>query len=157
MGWFKYFKEQAVNEMKVTNTTLVQWFPLYFGNVNGYSYIKTSFTRQMGSNPIVKVMRYSFFNSNESVNIIISYRMSEGDIWGADFNKIINTFKFKKNNSVKLSSDNLSTKNAISVKKKSSTASQSTYSGRCQATTQKGTQCKRNAQVGSRYCWQHNR
>ena len=28
---------------------------------------------------------------------------------------------------------------------------------RCQATTQKGTQCKRNAQTGSRYCWQHQR
>lgn len=29
------------------------------------------------------------------------------------------------------------------------------YSGRCQATTKKGTQCKRNAKPGSSYCWQH--
>ena len=28
-------------------------------------------------------------------------------------------------------------------------------SGRCQAITKKGTQCKRNAAPGSRYCWQH--
>lgn len=28
-------------------------------------------------------------------------------------------------------------------------------SGRCQATTKKGTQCKRNAKSGSNYCWQH--
>jgi hypothetical protein len=28
-------------------------------------------------------------------------------------------------------------------------------STRCQATTQKGTQCSRNAKTGSRYCWQH--
>ncbi len=28
-------------------------------------------------------------------------------------------------------------------------------SGRCQATTKKGTQCKRNAKAGSSYCWQH--
>jgi micrococcal nuclease len=27
--------------------------------------------------------------------------------------------------------------------------------GRCQATTKKGTQCKRNAKPGSAYCWQH--
>lgn len=27
--------------------------------------------------------------------------------------------------------------------------------GRCQAITKKGTQCKRNAQAGSSYCWQH--
>lgn len=30
-------------------------------------------------------------------------------------------------------------------------------SGRCQATTKKGTQCKRSAQPGSRYCWQHGK
>ncbi len=29
------------------------------------------------------------------------------------------------------------------------------YSGRCQATTKAGTQCKRNAASGSSYCWQH--
>jgi colicin import membrane protein len=28
-------------------------------------------------------------------------------------------------------------------------------SGRCKATTQAGTQCKRNASEGSEYCWQH--
>jgi hypothetical protein len=30
-------------------------------------------------------------------------------------------------------------------------------SSRCQATTKKGTQCSRNAQAGSSYCWQHAR
>jgi hypothetical protein len=29
--------------------------------------------------------------------------------------------------------------------------------GRCQAITQKGTQCSRRASAGSRYCWQHGR
>lgn len=29
------------------------------------------------------------------------------------------------------------------------------HSGRCQATTKKGLQCKRNAKDGSSYCWQH--
>lgn len=31
------------------------------------------------------------------------------------------------------------------------------YAQQCQATTKKGTQCKRNAQAGSVYCWQHAR
>lgn len=31
----------------------------------------------------------------------------------------------------------------------------STTGGRCAAITKKGTQCKRNAKPGSRYCWQH--
>lgn len=29
------------------------------------------------------------------------------------------------------------------------------YSGRCQAITKKGTQCSRKAQAGRDYCWQH--
>jgi hypothetical protein len=29
------------------------------------------------------------------------------------------------------------------------------YTGRCQAKTQKGIQCKRNAEPGRIYCWQH--
>ncbi len=37
----------------------------------------------------------------------------------------------------------------------SGNATGTTYSGRCQAITQKGTQCLRNAQPGRRYCWQH--
>lgn len=30
-------------------------------------------------------------------------------------------------------------------------------SGRCKATTQEGTQCKRDAEQGSSYCWQHKK
>lgn len=46
------------------------------------------------------------------------------------------------------------------VKETSSTVSKSSSksemsSGRCQATTKNGTQCKRNARSGSKYCWQH--
>lgn len=35
------------------------------------------------------------------------------------------------------------------------TAKTETYSGRCKAITKAGTQCKRSAQAGSDYCWQH--
>lgn len=31
------------------------------------------------------------------------------------------------------------------------------FAGQCAATTKKGTQCKRNTQAGSSYCWQHAR
>ena len=34
-------------------------------------------------------------------------------------------------------------------------SSPSISEGRCQATTQKGTQCKRSAQSNRNYCWQH--
>lgn len=35
------------------------------------------------------------------------------------------------------------------------TTPQKSHSTRCQATTQKGTQCRRSAASGSNYCWQH--
>ena len=34
---------------------------------------------------------------------------------------------------------------------------QSEYAGRCNAVTRKGTQCKRSASYGTRYCWQHQK
>ena len=46
-----------------------------------------------------------------------------------------------------------STKSKTNVKSDSNTGTKT--SGRCQATTKKGTQCKRNAKAGSNYCWQH--
>jgi len=35
------------------------------------------------------------------------------------------------------------------------TPTRESVSGRCQATTKAGAQCKRNAAAGSSYCWQH--
>lgn len=49
--------------------------------------------------------------------------------------------------------NNSSKSNSYSAPKTSKT--QKVYSGRCQATTKKGTQCKRSAKAGSSYCWQH--
>lgn len=51
-----------------------------------------------------------------------------------------------------------STNNDLPAAKSSSVVQPSSYSsGRCAATTKKGTQCKRKAQAGSMYCWQHQR
>lgn len=58
-----------------------------------------------------------------------------------------------------LSHPNINHNTATSTNTVKSTTSQShsISTGRCQAITKKGTQCKRSAQPGSRYCWQHNR
>ena len=90
-----YFKSEVVNPMAMMNIKLIKWYPLEFGNVNGLSYMKTSFTRQMSDNPIVKVDKYNFFNSDEAVEITLSYRITESEIWKDDFSKVINTFSFK--------------------------------------------------------------
>lgn len=67
------------------------------------------------------------------------------------------------NNSVELNSssstgDKNKSKSKTPTKSKTKTASKSsagTSSGQCQAITKKGTQCKRKAAAGSKYCWQH--
>jgi len=43
-----------------------------------------------------------------------------------------------------------SSSSSTSIKK-----TQASSDGRCIATTKKGTRCKRKAQAGSNYCWQH--
>lgn len=48
------------------------------------------------------------------------------------------------------SSTNNSSSNSFST-----TSQKSNYSRRCLATTKKGTQCKRSAESGRSYCWQH--
>jgi hypothetical protein len=44
---------------------------------------------------------------------------------------------------------------AVSSAAPAPVASAPTQSRQCQATTKKGTQCKRTAQLGRSYCWQH--
>lgn len=56
----------------------------------------------------------------------------------------------------KTSNSNVNTSNST-VRNSNSQNVQNNSSGRCQATTKKGTQCKRKAQPGSDYCWQHSR
>jgi methylphosphotriester-DNA--protein-cysteine methyltransferase len=43
------------------------------------------------------------------------------------------------------------------IQKESKSSDSYNTSGQCQATTKKGTQCKRKAQAGSIYCWQHKK
>lgn len=52
------------------------------------------------------------------------------------------------------SADQESRYSAPSSNSKRSTVTTEAYSNRCQATTKKGSQCKRNARSGG-YCWQH--
>ena len=44
---------------------------------------------------------------------------------------------------------------AVNPSPKAAPTERAAESGRCQATTKKGTQCSRKAKPGSKYCWQH--
>jgi hypothetical protein len=90
-----YIKEHTIKQITVLgNVKLIKWYPVEFTTINRLACIKISFTRQMDNDPVVKVEQYKFCNSSESIEITISYRLSESDIWASDFSKIAGTFDF---------------------------------------------------------------
>lgn len=62
-------------------------------NANKFVYIEQQYERK-GLNGNVKVIDYYLHNNDEMVKLTISYRISESNLWKADFDKIIDTFSF---------------------------------------------------------------
>lgn len=87
-------KEQIFQQFEGVNIKIVEWLPLELHSGNGHSYIKASYLRQLGDNPVVKVSGYKFFNDDEIVEITISYRLEERDVWESDLEKLVNYFEF---------------------------------------------------------------
>ena len=48
-------------------------------------------------------------------------------------------------------------KNLVKAKKQATSSRLKPYTGQCCGKTQSGSQCKRKASAGSRYCWQHKK
>ena len=69
--------------------------------------------------------------------------------------KVVNTPPISTPNKPTKATPVKSTTTQSTTKRTYSNSSSSTYNGRCQATTKKGSQCKRMAQSGRNYCWQH--
>lgn len=79
------------DEMKIK---LISRKPIEIGETNGLAYIKHTYKRQMGKNPIVNVQNYSFYNTDEMVEITISHYLNINDSDLSNLDKIINTFNF---------------------------------------------------------------
>lgn len=75
------------------------------------------------------------------------------------FGQVVDGEKFsdsvQKDRIVKKAAYTNSKKGSKQNNKSKSTVVKGTHSVRCQAITKKGTQCKRTASPGSKYCWQH--
>lgn len=62
---------------------------IYINQMNSF---KFSFLRKCGNKPPVYVEQYKFFNYNQIIEIILSYRTNDSDMWKNDFSRIIDTF-----------------------------------------------------------------
>ena len=60
--------------------------------VNRMNALKFTYSRTCRDNPEIYVEQYKFFNSDQIVEIILSYRLTESDRWEKDFSRIIDTF-----------------------------------------------------------------
>ncbi len=76
----------AVFDIEIRDTTIEEV------QVNRMNAIKFSLIRAISDNPEVYMEQYKFFNYNQMIEIILSYRMNESNKWEDDFSEIINTF-----------------------------------------------------------------
>ena len=74
--------------------TMQQWYDAETGVVNGITFITFGYVRKGLNETRVSVREYRFFNSDESINVVVSYRISESDIWADDLAQIASTFNF---------------------------------------------------------------
>ena len=88
------FRNEVIAPMESFGIKLIQWYPPEYNSDNELSYIKISYNRQMKENPIIYTELYKFFNDNEFVELTLSYRLSEKNIWAEDFSKVYKTFNF---------------------------------------------------------------
>jgi hypothetical protein len=85
----------SIPEIAHPAVKLTKWQPVAIGyKINQY-YFKQSYNIQIGNQPEMKIETYTFFNSDEQVEIIFSCRVSESNLWKSDFSQIVNTFNFK--------------------------------------------------------------
>jgi hypothetical protein len=75
---------------------LLEWTPIKVVKINGMAAIKIAYLRQALSNPPVYVQTYNFLNSDERIEITVSYRDNEKHLWAEDFEASINSFRYFK-------------------------------------------------------------
>jgi len=75
---------------------LLSWETISVVKINDMAAIKVAYLRQAMSNPPVYVQTYNFLNSDERIEITLSYRDNEKHLWAEDFEASINSFRYFK-------------------------------------------------------------
>lgn len=72
---------------------LLAWNGTTVEMVNGCKALKTSYVRQVGSNPPVYVVMYTFHNNDRMHQLILSYRQKDEALWKPLYAQVLNSFK----------------------------------------------------------------
>ena len=95
IDYMKHFLVESITkDAKKYNIEIINISPVSIKKINGKLAFYLSYSRKSmtNGNPPVFVESYLFWNNDKSIEITLSYRQSEKDIWSFDFNKFINSF-----------------------------------------------------------------
>lgn len=86
-------QQRISTEQNIDYFQILEWYKPSIEIVNGMFAIKTSYLRQMGSNPPVYVEIYNFQNFDRQHRLTFSYRVKEKELWEPLFSKIKSSFR----------------------------------------------------------------
>ena len=87
------FKESLLKLSTDGKFKLIEWNKITTVTINDQGAIRLNYKRQMGTNPIVIVNIYYFFNGDRRHSITISFREEDKEKWELIMNKTVNSFK----------------------------------------------------------------
>ena len=80
---------------KIPGMKVLEFYPARLQDLNGMQPLVRSYRRQLGSNPPVLVWGYTFMNDDRMVQIEMSYRQTEDDIWAPIFQKCLESLRIQ--------------------------------------------------------------
>ena len=87
--------EESFKSVPNGQAKLLKWNGLSIVTINGQYALKTSFVRQLATNPPVLVESYVFPNNDRQHELILSYRVEEEATWKPIYERILNSFVIK--------------------------------------------------------------
>jgi hypothetical protein len=90
------YSKATISSLKKINIDLLKWFSPEIINIKGVAAYKTFYNRRLGTNPVVYVENYRIFNNDLSIDITLSYRVEESEIWESDFAEIVKKLYIEK-------------------------------------------------------------
>lgn len=98
----QWFREELGANIEKSNSMgvagpvkILKWYPAINGTMYGNPYVRISYDRQLKTNPIVHADYYLIWGKNRTVELTLSYRTTESEIWKADFDRIPTTLYFQ--------------------------------------------------------------
>ena len=95
-GYDAQMRQNIKNDFsKIPGMKLLEYYPARLQDLNGMQPVVVSYRRQLGNNPPVLVWDYRFMNDNSIVQVIMSYRQAEDDIWAPVFQKSLASLRIQ--------------------------------------------------------------